>query len=118
VLPIEKVSPQRIPRHAIDKAYGFGGGEEHLGNHDLGRLGLVATDLIHAERDRLILSGILALDDEDRETIDQKDNVLPRPVMAVIDVQSSGGKSAVVPHAGDDGQSRAAVARIQSIWRR
>ena len=62
VLPVENVPPHRVPRHPVGEADGLGGGEEHLRHHHLRRLGVVAADLVHPERDRLVLARVLALD--------------------------------------------------------
>ena len=87
VFPVEEVSPRQVPRHAVGKTDRLRSGEEHLGDHLFGRLGVVAADLVHAEGDRLVLARVLALDHEDRDAVDQEDHVLTCPVTAVVDVK-------------------------------
>ena len=87
VLPVEDVTPERVPGHAVRKPDRLGRGEEHLRHHDFRRLDVVTADLVHAERDRLVLAGVLALDDQHRNAVDEKDHVLARAVVAVVEVK-------------------------------
>ena len=90
MLPVENVAADRVPGHSVGEADGLGGGEEHLRHHHLGRLRVVAADLIDAQGDGLVLAGVLALDDQHRDAVDEKDHILPRPVVAVVDVKLLG----------------------------
>src|SRR3972149_2237629 len=87
VLPVKNVAPQRIPRYAVSEPNGLGGGEEHLRHHDLRRLNMVTANLVHPERDRLVLAGILTLDDQHRNAVDEKNHVLTGPVVAVVKIK-------------------------------
>ena len=87
VLPVENVSPHRVPGHPVGEADGLRGGEDHLRHHHLRRLRVVAADLIHPERDRLVLARVLALDHQHRDAVDEEDHILPRAVVAVVDVE-------------------------------
>ncbi len=49
-----------------------------------GRLAVVAADLVHAEGDRLVLAGVLALDHQHRDAVDQKDDILAGAEVAVV----------------------------------
>ena len=51
---------------------------------------MVTANLVHAERDRLVLAGVLALDHQHRNAVDEKDQVLARPVMAVVKIKLFG----------------------------
>ena len=97
MLPVEDVSAHGAPGHAVGKADRLGGGEEHLRHHHLRRLGVVAADLIDAQRDRLVLARVLALDHQHRDAVDQKDHVLARAVMTVVDVELLGDFVHVAP---------------------
>ena len=96
-LPAEDVAAHRVPRHAVGKTDGLGGGEQHLRYHHLRRLGVVAANLVHPERDRLILGGVLALDDQHRDAVDEEHHVLTRAVAAVVDVELLGHLVHVAP---------------------
>src|ERR1700746_80881 len=72
MLPIKDVTPERIPGYAVGKPDGLGGGKEHLRHHDFRRLNMVAANLVHAEGDRLVLAGVLALDDQHWNAVDEK----------------------------------------------
>ena len=87
MLPVEQVPPHRVPGHSVGEADGLGDGEEHLRHHHLRRLGVVATDLIHSERDRLVLARVLALDRFHRDAVDEEHHVLARAVLAVVGVK-------------------------------
>jgi len=82
-LPIEDVSPHRVPGGTIGEADGVGGGEDLLRDEQLGRLAMVTADLVQPECDRLVLVGVLALDHQHRNAVDEKDDILPRAVVAV-----------------------------------
>ena len=84
VLPVEDVPPHRVPGHPVGKADGVGGGEELLRHEQLGRLAVVTADLIHPQGNRLVLVGVLALDHQHRDAVDEKDHILPRAVVAVV----------------------------------
>jgi hypothetical protein len=45
---------------------------------------VVTADLVHPQRNRLVLVGVLALDHQHRDAVDEKDDVLPRAVVAVV----------------------------------
>ena len=66
----------RFQVDAVGEADRLGRGEEHLRDHHLRRLDVVAADLIDAERDGLVLSRVLALDHQHRDAVDQEDDVL------------------------------------------
>src|SRR5713101_8780833 len=68
---------------------------------------MVAADLIHAERDCLVFGCVFALDDKDRDAVDEKNHVLAGPVMAVMDVKLFGYFIHVTPLIG--GSSEVAV---------
>ena len=85
---------------AVGEADRLGGGEEHLRHHHLRRLGVVAADLIDAQRDRLVLGRVLALDHQHRDAVDQEDHVLARAVVAVVDVELLGDFVDVAPLVG------------------
>ena len=87
MLPVKNVTPERIPRDAVGEADGLGGGEEHLRHHDFRRLHMVTANLVHAERDRLVLAGVLTLDDEHWNPVDEEDHVLARAVMTVVKIK-------------------------------
>src|SRR5918996_1599640 len=87
MLPVKNVTPERIPGYTVGEADGLGGGEEHFRHHNFGRFDMVAANLIHPEGDRLVLAGILALDDQHRNTVDEKDHVFARAVVAVMKVK-------------------------------
>src|SRR3990170_4604584 len=80
VLPVKNVAPERIPRHAVSEPNGLGGGEEHLRHHDFWRLHVITANLIDTERDRLVLAGVLTLDDQYRNAVDEKDYILSRAI--------------------------------------
>ena len=84
VLPIENVPPHGVPAHPIGKADGVGGGEKLLRHEQLGRLAVVTADLVHPEGNRFVLVGILALDHQHGDAVDEKDDILPRAVVAVV----------------------------------
>jgi hypothetical protein len=84
VLPVEDVPPHRVPGHPVGKADRVGGGEELLRDEQLGRLAVVTADLVHPEGNRLVLVGVLALDHQHRDAVDEKDDILPRAVVAVV----------------------------------
>ncbi len=48
---------------------------------------MVTAELVHRERDRLVLARVLALDHQHRDAVDEEDHVLPRPVAPVVDVE-------------------------------
>jgi hypothetical protein len=84
VLPVENIAPHGVPAHPVGKADGIGGGEKLLRDEELGRLAVVTADLIHPEGNGLVLVGVLALDHQHRDAVDQKDDILPRAVVAVV----------------------------------
>ena len=45
---------------------------------------MVPPDLINAEGDRLFLARVLALDDQHWDTVDEKDDILARSIVAVV----------------------------------
>ena len=55
-----------------------------LRHEQLGRLAVVTADLVHPQGNRLVLVGVLALDHQHRDAVDQKDHILPRTVVAVV----------------------------------
>ncbi len=83
-LPVENVPPHRVPAHPVGKADGVGGGEKLLRHEQLGRLAVVTADLVHPQGNRLVLVGVLALDHQHRDAVDEKDDILPRAVVAVV----------------------------------
>jgi len=83
-LPIEDVSPHRVPGGTIGEADGVGGGEDLLRDEQLGRLAMVTADLVQPECDRLVLVGVLALDHQHGNAVDQKDDVLPRSIATIV----------------------------------
>lgn len=46
--------------------------------------GEVLEHLVYPEGDRLVLIGVLALDHQHRDAVDEKDHILPRAVVAVV----------------------------------
>jgi hypothetical protein len=84
VLPVENVAPHGVPTHPVGKADGVGGGKELLRDEKLGCLAVVTADLIHPKRNRLVLVGVFALDHQHRDAVDEKDDILPRAVVAVV----------------------------------
>ncbi len=90
VLPVEDVPPHRVPGHPVGKADGIGGGEKLLRHEQLGRLAVVTADLVHPQGNRLVLVGVLALDHQHRDAVDEKDDILPRAVVAVVKGQLLG----------------------------
>jgi hypothetical protein len=84
VLPVENVPPHRVPAHPVGKADGVGGGENLLRHEQLGRLAVVTADLVHPQGNRLVLVGVLALDHQHRDAVDEKDDIRPRAVVAVV----------------------------------
>ena len=84
VLPVEDIPPDRIPAHPIGEADGIRGCEELLRDEKLRCLPMVTADLIYPQGDRLVLIGILALDHQHRDAIDQEDDILPRPEVAIV----------------------------------
>src|SRR3972149_382400 len=97
MLPVENVTPERIPGYAVGEPDGLGGGEEHLRDHDFRRLDMITANLVHAERDRLVLAGVLAFDDQNRNAVDEKDYVLARAVVAVVKIKLFGDLKNVAP---------------------
>jgi hypothetical protein len=45
---------------------------------------VVTADLVHPQGNRLVLVGVLALDHQHRDAVDEKDHILPRAVVAVV----------------------------------
>ena len=84
VLPVEDIPPDRVPAHPVGEADGIGGREELLTDEKLRRLSMVAADLIYTQGHRLIFIGVLALDHQHRDPIDQEDHILPGPVVAIV----------------------------------
>ena len=97
VLPVEDVSPHGAPCHAVGKAYGLRGGEDHLRHHHFRRFRVVTADLVHTQGDCFILAGVFALDDQHRNAVDQKNHILARSVMTVVDVKLLGDFIDVLP---------------------
>ena len=54
------------------------------GTNNSGRLAVITADLVHSEGNRLILAGVLALDHQHGNAVDEKDDILPRTVVAVV----------------------------------
>ena len=98
--PIENVPPHRVPGHPVGETAGLGRGEEHLRHHALRRLGVVAPDLIHAQRDGLVFGRVLALHKEHGHAVDQKDHILARGEAAVADHELLGHLIHVAPCLG------------------
>jgi hypothetical protein len=48
---------------------------------------MVTANLVYAERDRLVLAGVLTLDDQHRNAVDEKNHVLSCAVMAVMKIK-------------------------------
>ena len=84
IFPVENVPAHRVPTHPVGEADGIGGGEKLFGHEQLGRLAVITADLIHSEGNRLILAGVLALDHQHGNAVDEKDDILPRTVVAVV----------------------------------
>ena len=83
-LPLEYVPAHGIPCRPVRKTDGVGSGEELLRYEQLGRLAVVSADLVDSQSNRLVLACVLALDHENRNAVDEKDDILPRAVMAVM----------------------------------
>jgi hypothetical protein len=45
---------------------------------------VVTADLVHPEGDRLVLAGVLSLDHQHRDAVDEKDDIFPRAVVTVV----------------------------------
>ena len=90
VLPIENVAAKQAPRDAVGKADCLGGGEDHLRDEQLRRLGVVPADLVDAKRDSLVLGRVLALNHQNGHAIDEKDHVLARAVLTVVAIELFG----------------------------
>ena len=84
VLPVDNVAPHRIPAHPVGKADGIGGGEELLRYEELGRLAMVTADLVQPQGNRHILVGVLALDHQHRDAVDEEDDNLTHAVVAIV----------------------------------
>ncbi len=84
ILPVENVPPHGIPAHPIGKPESVRGGKQLLRHEQFGRLPVVTADLVDSQSNRLILGGILALDDQHGNTVDQKNDILPRSVVPVM----------------------------------
>src|SRR5690606_25100688 len=89
-LPVEEVTADGVPGGAIVKAQRVGGGKGHLGDEQLGRLDVVAADLVDAEGDALVFVGVLALDDQDGDTVEEKDDGLAVAIAAIVPVELFG----------------------------
>jgi hypothetical protein len=87
VLPIEDISPHRVPCHAEGETDGFRRRENHFRRHHLWRFSVITANLIDSERDSFIFRRVLALDHEHRDTVDEKHNVFTCAVAAVVDVE-------------------------------
>ena len=87
MLPVENISPHHVPRHPVCKANGLRGGEKHLRHHHLRRLSVVTANLVHSQRDRLVLACVLALNDQNRNAINQEHHILACAMFAVVRVK-------------------------------
>ena len=58
--------------------------KDHLRHEQFGGFLVIAADLIYAEGDGLVLSGVLAFDDQHRDAVDEKDHVLAVAMSAVV----------------------------------
>ena len=58
---------------------------------------MVAADLIDAQGNRLVLVRVLALDHQHRDAVDEKDDILPRAVVAVVKSELFGDFVNVAP---------------------
>jgi len=81
---IEDVPAYRIPGHPVGKSDGIGSGEDLLGHEQLRRLAMVAADLVHPQGNSLVLVGVLALDPQYQDAVDQENHVLAGAVVAVV----------------------------------
>jgi len=81
---VKNIPAHRVPAHPVGEADGIGGCEELLRYEQLRCLTVVSADLVNPERNRLILVGVLALNYQHRYAVDEKDDILPRTVMAVV----------------------------------
>ncbi len=81
---VKDISADRVPAHPVGKTDGIGGGEELLRHEQLRRLAVVTADLVHAQGNRLVLVGVLALDYQHGDAINEKDDILPRAVVAIV----------------------------------
>jgi hypothetical protein len=96
VLPVEDVPAHQVPRDAVGEADRLGGGEDHLWHEQLRRLGVVAADLIDAQRDGLVLRRVLALDHQHGDAVDEEDDILARAILAIMAVKLFGHLEDVV----------------------
>src|ERR1700730_1597233 len=90
MLPVENVAPHQAPRRAIRKSDCLCSREEHFRNHHFGGLSVVSADLINPERYGLVLACVLALDNQQRDAVDEEYDILSRAVSAVVDVKLLG----------------------------
>ncbi len=117
VLPVEDVSADQVPRDAVGKPDCLGRREHHLRHKQLRRLGVIAAHLVHAQRDRLVLRRVLALDHQHRNAVDQKDDIFARAVFAVVTVKLLGHLENVVVRVVVVDQDQGSV-RAQPLCRR
>src|SRR5262249_9075379 len=87
VLPVKNVTSERIPGYAVGKPDGLRRCEEHLRYHDFRRFDMVTANLVHSQRDRLVLTGVLTLDDQHGDTVNEKNHILPCAVMTVMKIK-------------------------------
>src|SRR5207253_5998906 len=80
VLPAKNIAPDRVPGYAVVETNRFCCGKDHLRHHHLGRLDVVAANLVYSERDSFLLASVLALDYQHRDTVNKKDHILTRSV--------------------------------------
>ena len=76
--PIENVPPYRVPGHPAGKADGLGGGEKLLRHEQLRRLWSIP------QSNHLVLVGVLTPDHQHRDAVDEKDDSLPRAIVAAV----------------------------------
>ena len=67
------------------------------GNEIFRSLFMIAPDLIDAQGNGFVFGGILAFKDHYRDTVDQEDDILPVPKMAVVPVKFLGDLVNVAP---------------------
>jgi len=76
---------------------------------------VVTADLVHREGNRLVLVGVLALDHQHRDAVDQKDDILARAVVAVVKGPLLGDLKDVARRIGVVDQDQIALAPLLVI---
>lgn len=83
MLPVEDIAADGVPADAVGEADSVGGGEDLFRDEQFWGFAVVAADLVDAESDAFVLVGVLALDDQDGDAIDEEDDVLSGGIATV-----------------------------------